>query len=206
MHADRASLTKLKAKYGDETIFAAHTAHLTSVPFGFEYIPADANVSRFEEGGRYFLRYDLEENRTFQQVVLLTSFMNDRGKFYVVIDKDKYGQAGALSLFVGDYIHAGGGHSNVIQNNVIPCAENKASFELVKDKVVLSGTVRDSNNLHAMNRVGFVFTAIAKKIKLKDQNKKGKFMSFEDLHNRYYEFDDYSRMYINFLYLHQARA
>ena len=206
-------LRKLKEKYKDEKVYVIPANLVLNIQNRFSHVKKYRNyrnlLSLIEYKGLFIPRYQAEYNIAMQQIIPYTIVLNDKGQFYI---SERIGGDCRLekTLSIGF-----GGHINPIdlsniskENNfsLLNCAADRELNEelsiknIIKPKKVL-GFVRDLSSNTAEHLGVIYIITVKEKVTIKEKDKlKGSWMSMEQLINKYYSFESWSRFLIDYLF------
>lgn len=206
MYRDNYLKKQLKDKYGDEQVFVVPFGLVKNIPDRFTKETKgpkelEKMLNSICSRGQFIFRYDAEYNPAFQQLIPYVVISNLSGTRYYVSER-----ISGDARLVSKYSLGFGGHINPIDNgheNLIMAAlKRELCEELFYEKMSepeFLGYIRD---LHSETRdhLGFVFQVKAKKVRIKETDVlKGKWMTLEELEDRYFHFESWSRYIIDYL-------
>lgn len=194
---------QLKEKYGDEQVFAVPFSITKNIKDKFN--PAKDSIgslSKWDGLGQFIARYDAEYNFALQQLIPYVVILNKTGtKFYVA--RRKSGEErlkNSYSIGFGGHINPCDGSAKVVEKAMYRELNEEVSLELISGSTEFIGHIRDLNS-STKDHLGFVFTVRAKNVKIKEKDSlEGKWMSFEQLYQNYYDFEGWAKYIIDFYY------
>lgn len=201
MHVDRAVYKSLREKYGDEQVYVVPYQSMKNVPDKFTPCNDIASLSEYDKIGRYILRYDAEENVSFQQLIPHIMIKNQQGK-YLVADRISGDErlTGQKTLGFGGHIDPVDGHVSVILNGMMRELYEEVDIKPISPTYIYKGTMRDLSS-STSDHTGFIFEITVKSAKIKETHKlKGQWMTVEQLVDHYFQFESWGKMYIDYLY------
>lgn len=204
MHNSRRE--ELKNKYKDEKVFIVPFDSVKHIEDKFTSSDrCMKNLSKYDVLGTYALRYDVEYNPSFQQLIPYTVIYSpQRDQYYVArrIGGDARLE-NSLSLGFGGHINPCDGNNNVIHNALKRELEEEVDIKTYsKDNspIMYLGNIRDLTS-ETSDHLGFVFQINVKTASIKEKDKlKGLWMSKKELIDSYFEFESWSKLIIDHLY------
>lgn len=213
---DNQLLSSLIKKYRHEKVFVVPTHLLSNIKNGFSSISEynESIISQtIESKGSFMYRYEAEYNPVVQQIIpFIIIINNDENKIYT-----SFRLKGDIR-FNNIYSIGFGGHINTkdlyldlyIKNNKnISLVDNAANRELTEEVKIYSksfnkkiiGFVRDLSS-NSPEHTGVVYAISLNKVSIKEKDKMlGQWMNIDQLVNKYYSFEPWSRYIIDYLFL-----
>lgn len=204
MNKDAILTKQLKDKYGDEKVFVVPMNIVENIPDKFTKQKHSNDIwSKYDNLGKFIMRYDAEYNPVFQQIIPYFLICNeDESKFFVAerLQGDNR-LKGKLSLGFGGHINECDGPIEVVLHALVREMEEELNINPTS-KAIYLGTMRDitsSTNDH----LGLIFAVKAKEGQVfirETDNLEGKWMTQEEMFNGYGRFEGWSKYIIDYLY------
>ena len=201
---DATLYSKLKKKYGSETVYVVPASKLFWIKDGFTIDKKVNLLKALNTQGKIILRCDAEYNNSVLQIIPYIILVSaDDKRIYVSR------RIGGDERLLNNWSFFGG-HISLddinAENFIITAAERELNeevkFQKVKNTALeLLGTIRDSTSATS-EHIGIVFYQYVNWAKIRELDKlTGKWMTYYELIANYSKFESWARMVIDQLFI-----
>lgn len=194
----------LKKKYGEERVFVVPIQAVQHIEDKFQYDKNSKNIwSRYDNLGKYVLRYEAEYEPSMQQIIPYFFVLNeDMSKIFVAkrLQGDKR-LVDKISLGFGGHIDSCDGSHEIILKALAREMHEELDIEPIT-KANYLGTIRDITS-ETNDHFGLVFYVLAREGEVKineTENLEGHWMTIEEAIEEYGKFENWSKYILDFLF------